>query len=79
MHLIYAAHATQFDRPWEQEFVIDDKQIEDYLGFKKRTDKNRQQKLALIKEIAQQPCQITTFISWPDQGRARGFTVSETL
>lgn len=78
MHLIYAAHATQFDRPWEQEFVIDDKQIEDYLGFKKRTDKNRQQKLALIKEIAQQPCQITTFISWPDQGRARGFTVSET-
>lgn len=78
MHLIYAAHATQFDRPWEQEFVIDDKQIEDYLGFKKRTDKNRQQKLALIKEIAQQPCQITTFISWPAQGRARGFTVSET-
>lgn len=78
MHLIYAAHATQFDRPWEQEFVIDDRQIEDYLGFKKRTDKNRQQKLALIKEIAQQPCQITTFISWPAQGRARGFTVSET-
>lgn len=78
MHLIYAAHATQLDRPWEQEFVIDDRQIEDYLGLKKRTDKNRQQKLALIKEIAQQPCQITTFISWPTQGKARGFTVSET-
>ncbi|WP_250126634.1 helix-turn-helix transcriptional regulator [Chroococcidiopsis sp. CCMEE 29] len=78
MHLIYAAHATQLDQPWEQEFVIDDRQIEDYLGLKKRTDKNRQQKLALIKEIAQQPCQITTFISWPAQGRARGFTISET-
>lgn len=78
MHLIYAAHAIQLDQPWEQEFVIDDKQIEDYLGLKKRTDKNRQQKLALIKEIAQQPCQITTFVSWPAQGRARGFTVSET-
>lgn len=78
MHLIYAAHAAQLDQPWEQEFVIDDRQIEDYLGLKKRTDKNKQQKLALIKEIAQQPCQITTFISWPAQGRARGFTVSET-
>ena len=44
MHLIYAAHATQLDRPWEQEFVIDDRQIEEYLGLKKRTDKNRQQK-----------------------------------
>jgi DNA-binding transcriptional regulator YiaG len=78
MHLIYAAHATQLSRPWEQEFVINDRQIEDYLGLKKRTDKNRQQKLSLIKEIAQQPCQITTFISWPAQGKARGFTISET-
>jgi hypothetical protein len=39
MHLIFAAHATQLDRPWEQEFVIDDRQIESYLGLKKRTDK----------------------------------------
>jgi DNA-binding XRE family transcriptional regulator len=78
MHLIYAAHAAQLEQPWEQEFVIDDRQIEDYLGLKKRTDKNKQQKLALIKEIAQQPCHITTFISWPAQGRVKGFTVSET-
>jgi hypothetical protein len=63
MHLIYAAHATQLDRPWEQELVIDDRQIEAYLGLQKRTDKNRQQKLALIKEIVQQPCKITTFVS----------------
>lgn len=77
MHLIYAAHATQIDKPWEQEFVIDDRQIEEYLGLKKRSDKNRQQKLALIKEIAQQPCKITTFISWPAQGKVKGFTVEE--
>ncbi len=77
MHLIYAAHAAQLDRPWEQEFVIDDRQIEEYLGLKRRTDKNRQQKLALIKEIAQQPCKITTFISWPAQGKVKGFTVEE--
>lgn len=78
MHLIYAAHAAQLEKPWEQEFVITDRQVEDYLGLKKRTDKNRQQKLALIKEIAQQPCQITTYVSFPAQGRKRGFTVSET-
>jgi DNA-binding transcriptional regulator YiaG len=77
MHLIYAAHATQIDKPWEQELVIDDRQIEAYLGLKKRTDKNRQEKLALIEEIAKQPCKITTFTSWPTQGKVKGFTVEE--
>lgn len=77
LHLIYAACATQLDRPWEQEFEIDDRQIEEYLGLKKRTDKNRQQKLALIQEIAQQPCKITTFVSWKKQGRKKGFVVEE--
>lgn len=77
MHLIYAAHAAQIDRPWEQEFIIDDKQIEEYLGLKKRTDKSKQQKLALIQEIAKQPCKITTFVSWPTQNRVKGFTLEE--
>lgn len=77
MHLIYAAHATQLARPWEQEFVIDDRQIEEYLGLKRRTDRNRQQKLALIQEIAQQPCKITTFISCPAQGKTKAFSVEE--
>jgi DNA-binding transcriptional regulator YiaG len=77
MHLIYAAHAAQLDRPWEQELVIDDRQIEAYLGLKKRTDKNRREKLALIEEIAKQPCKITTFISWAAQGKVKGFTLEE--
>lgn len=77
MHLIYAAHAAQIERPWEQEFIIDDKQIEEYLGLKKRTDKSKQQKLALIREIAKQPCKITTFVSWPTQNRVKGFTLEE--
>lgn len=42
MHLIYAAHATQLEKPWEQELVIDDRQLEAYLGLKKRTDKTQQ-------------------------------------
>ena len=77
MHLIYAAHATQVERPWEEEIVIDDRQIEAYLGLQKRTDKSRKEKLALIEEIAKQPCKITTYISWPQQGRRKGFTVEE--
>jgi len=58
----------------EQEFVIDNRQIEDWPP--NSHDKNRQQKLALIREIVQQPCKITTFISWPAQGRRKG-TIEE--
>jgi DNA-binding XRE family transcriptional regulator len=77
MHLIYAAHAAQLDRPWEQELIISDQQIENYLGLKKRTDKNKKEKLALIEEIAKQPFKITTFISWRKQGKVKGFTVEQ--
>lgn len=77
MHLIYAAHATQVDRPWEEEIIINDRQIEAYLGLQKRTDKSRKEKLALIEEIAKQPCKITTYISWPQRGHRKRFTVEE--
>ncbi len=76
MHLIYAAHAAQLDKPWEQELVIDDRQLEAYLGLKKRTDKNRQAKLALIEELVKQPCKITTFISWSAPGKKQ-ITIEE--
>lgn len=79
MHLIYAAHAAQLDNPWEQDVVIDDRQLEEYLGLKKRSDKNRQQKLALIEELVKQPCKISTFISCPAQGKVKGFTLEEAL
>lgn len=78
MHLIYAAHATKLTRPWEQEFTIDDRQIEEYLGLNKRKHQTKTEKLALIEKLASQPCQISTFISWPAQGKLQGFTVSET-
>lgn len=77
MHLIFAAYASQMERPWEEELVIDDRQIEAYLGLQRRTDKNRQEKLALIEEIVKQPCKITTFISWPGHGKRKKFTVEE--
>lgn len=77
MHLIFAAYASHMEKPWEEEFVIDDRQLESYLGLQRRTDKNRREKLELLEEIVKQPCKITTFISWPHQGRNKSFTVEE--
>ncbi|WP_013323700.1 helix-turn-helix domain-containing protein [Gloeothece verrucosa] len=77
LHLIYAAYATTLDKPWEQEFVIDDQQLERYLGLDKRKDLSKAAKLTLIKTLAQQPCRITTAIEWPQQGKIKGFTVEE--
>jgi DNA-binding transcriptional regulator YiaG len=73
MHLIYAAHATRLDQPWQQEFVISDRQIELYLGLDKRKDLTKPAKLALIKELAQQPCSIHASMVSPPQGRIPGF------
>jgi DNA-binding transcriptional regulator YiaG len=78
MHLIYAAHATALDKPWEQEFIINDRQIEEYLGLEKRKDLTKLAKLTLIKDLAQQPCKITTSIDWPQQGKLKGFFVEES-
>jgi DNA-binding transcriptional regulator YiaG len=77
MHLIYAAHATSLDQPWEQEFVISDRQIEEYLGLDKRKDLTKPYKLKLIKELAQQPCLIRASITCPPQGRIPAFTLND--
>ncbi|MBD2093450.1 helix-turn-helix transcriptional regulator [Microcoleus sp. FACHB-1515] len=79
MHLIYAAHATQLDRPWEQSFVLNDTQVERYLGLdQNRNFKNKQEKLQFMLELAKQPCHLLVYVSWPDQGRVKAFTVSRT-
>jgi DNA-binding transcriptional regulator YiaG/Pyruvate/2-oxoacid:ferredoxin oxidoreductase delta subunit len=75
VHLIFAAYATAIDKPWEQEFAIDDRQIERYLGLEKRKDLSKTAKLALIKTIVQQCCSLITTIQWSQQGRIRGFSV----
>ncbi len=77
LHLIYAALATTLDRPWEQTFTINDRQIEAYLGLDKRKDLSKLAKLTLIKKIAQQPCLILTEIHWPNQGKIRAFSVTK--
>jgi ribosome-binding protein aMBF1 (putative translation factor) len=78
MHLIYAAHATQSERPWEQSFTLSDTQLERYLGLDQNKKLNKQQKLELMLEWAKQPCHLLVYVSYPDQGRVKGFTVSRT-
>jgi DNA-binding XRE family transcriptional regulator len=78
MHLIYAAHVTTLERPWEEEFVIDDRQIASYLGLDKRKDLSREQRLKLIEHISEQPAQILTFLHWPKQGNIESFYVEKS-
>lgn len=78
MHLIYAAHVTTLDRPWEEEFVIDDAQIASYLGLDKRKDLTKEQRLKLIERISEQPAQILTFLHWPQQGNVESFYVEKS-
>ncbi|MGC9527527.1 MAG: helix-turn-helix domain-containing protein [Limnospira sp.] len=77
LHLIYAAHAVALERPWEQEFIITDRQIERYLGLDKRKDLSKATKLSLIKILARQPGQLEVAIDWPQQGGVRGFTLPQ--
>jgi len=78
LHLIYAAHAIALDQPWNQEFIISDRQIETYLGLEKRKDLSKLAKLTLIKELAQQACKLQLDINWFQQGRVRGFSLEQS-
>lgn len=78
MHLIYSAYATQLDCPWKDQFVLDDRQLERYLGLEKNTNMNRQEKLQLMLQLAKQPCHLLVYLSYPQQGRVPSFSVSRT-
>ncbi|NJK36925.1 MAG: helix-turn-helix domain-containing protein [Oscillatoriales cyanobacterium RM2_1_1] len=77
LNLICAAHTLALERPWEQEFTINDQQIERYLGLEKRKDLSKLAKLTLIKNLMQQICKVLVTIEWPRQGKIPGFSVPE--
>ena len=78
LHLIYAALATQLERPWEQSFVVSDTQLERYLGLDKNHKLNKQQKLELMLDLAKQPCHLLVYVSWQELGAVGSFSVSRT-
>jgi len=78
LHLIYAAFATQLERPWEQQFVVSDRQLEKYLGLDKNKKLTKPQKLDMLLQLAKQPCSLQVYVSWPDKGKVKSFSVSRT-
>ena len=74
IHLIFAAYAIALEQPWEQEFAINERQIEKYLGMEKRKDLSKAAKLALMKNLVQQACSLIISVEWPQQGRINGFS-----
>ncbi len=78
LHLILAAHTTTLDKPWEQEFTIDEHQIEKYLGLEKRKDLSKNVKLTLIKNLVQQACSLLVSVQWFQQGRIQKFSFAKT-
>jgi DNA-binding XRE family transcriptional regulator len=78
IHLIYAAHVTALDRPWEEEFIINDAQIAAYLGLDKRKDITKEKRLKIIERLAEQPAQILTFLHWSQQGSIENFYVEKS-
>lgn len=77
LHLLFAAYATTLEKPWEEEFIIGDHQIEAYLGLDKRKDLSKPVKLTLIKDLATEPCLLTVKMNFPQQGRIPGFSLEE--
>jgi DNA-binding transcriptional regulator YiaG len=77
LHLIFAASATSLEKPWEQEFILDNKQLETYLGLDKRKDLSKASKLTLIKTLVQQPCKLIANIDWFQQGKIQSFSVPQ--
>ncbi|MFP5272172.1 helix-turn-helix domain-containing protein [Coleofasciculus sp.] len=78
LHLIYAAYATALEKPWQEEFTLNDVQIENYLGLEKRTDLSKAAKLSLIKQLAQQPCKISIGAHWSKQGKVPEFSIPQS-
>ncbi|MBE7382417.1 MAG: helix-turn-helix domain-containing protein [Leptolyngbya sp. SIO1E4] len=77
IHLIFAAYAATADCPWEEEFVLNDQHIEQYLGLDKRKDLTKLDKLTLIKDLVYQACHLLVSLDWPRQGKVQPFSLAE--
>jgi DNA-binding transcriptional regulator YiaG len=75
MHLIFAAHAVALERPWEEAFVVSDRQLATYLSLDKRKDLSNAGRSELIEAIAREVCQLVVAGQWPRQGRVSGFAL----
>lgn len=68
MHLLLAACVTQRDRPWEEDVVINDQLIAEFLGWHQRKDLNRLQKLLLLEAWMRQASALEVEVFWQQRG-----------
>jgi DNA-binding XRE family transcriptional regulator len=77
IHLIYCALATNLEKPWEETFIINDKQLLDYTGLVRRRDLSKHEQLTILYELVRQPAQILARVVWPKQGKIGAFTIAD--
>lgn len=77
IHLIYCAQVAALNKPWEDDFLIDDRQLLEYTGLVKRRDLCRHKQLKILYDLLRQPAQILAYITWPKQGKIGAFTVAD--
>ena len=77
IHLIYCALVANLEKPWEGNFVIDDKQLLEYTGLIKRRDLSRHEQLLTLYHLTKQPAQVLASIAWSKQGKIGAFTVAD--
>jgi hypothetical protein len=46
--------------------------------LERRTDLNRQEKLALIAKVAQQPAQLLVYLYWPHHAKKDAFAIEQS-
>ncbi len=77
IHLIYCAKALELQQPWNQAFVIDDKQLVEYTGLSKRRDLSKSQKLEILDSLVRQPAQVLAEITWFNTDKIPAFTTTD--
>ena len=77
IYLIYCAEAASLNKPLEENFVIDDRQLLEYTGLVKRRDLNRNEQFLILSNLLRQPAQVAARIVWPKQGKVEAFTVAD--
>ncbi|MEH1939699.1 MAG: helix-turn-helix transcriptional regulator [Nostoc sp.] len=77
IHLIYCALVASLDKPWQGNFIIDDRQLLEYTGLVKRRDLCKHEKLSILYHLLRQPAQVLACITWPKQGKVGAFTVAD--
>ena len=75
IHLLLAACVTQKEKPWEEEVIINDRIIVDFLGLSQRKDMTRLNKLLLIHTLMEEACKLEVEVNWQQRGKIKAMQI----